>query len=209
MQAQFADTLHKAFAGKKRFEFGFDSRNSFIDNKVVSVQSIKLGVGFNDRVSIGGGLAFLTSVITDKYIIHDNKLDIDTAVTRKLDFAYFCYYVEYTYYKTRHWEFSIPMQFGIGSINYAYTYNGIRTITSKTGCFLYEPEVNAKYRFCRWLGLEADIGYRIVLKNDAFVKRTFNSPLFSFGFFILWDEVALSVFKKNKFVQRKLGPSDW
>ena len=207
-KAQFLDSLHAAFAGKKSFDFGYDSRNSFIDHNRVSVQSLKVGVDFG-KISIGGGLSWLTSKITDQKIIRDNDLNKDTSVQRQLSFSYLCYYVEYTYYKSRRWEFTIPMQVGVGKVGYVYTYKGIKVNADQGYCFVYEPEIDVKFKVFRWIGLEADIGYRLLIKNDPLVKKTFNSPLFSFGTFILWDELALMVFKKNQWVQRKFGPSDW
>ena len=207
-RAQFLDSLHSAFTGKKSFDFGYDSRNSFIDHNRVNVQSLKIGVDFG-KISIGGGLSWLTTKIADQKVIHDNELNKDTSVQRQLSFSYLCYYIEYTYYKSHRWEFSIPMQIGVGKIGYIYNYKGIKTTSDQGYCFVYEPEVDVKFKVFRWIGLEADIGYRLLVKNDPLLKKTFNSPLFSFGAFVLWDELALIVFKKNKWVQRKFGPSDW
>ncbi len=207
-KAQFLDSLHNSFAGKKSFDFGYDSRNAFIDHSLVNVQSLKIGVDFG-KISIGGGLSWLTTNISDKKVVHNKELNKDTTVQTQLSFAYLCYYVEYTYYKSRRWEFSIPMQVGVGKIGYTYNYRGIKTTIDQGYCFVYEPEVDVKFKVFRWIGLEADIGYRFLVKNDPLVKKTFNSPLFSFGTFILWDELALLVFKKNKWIQHKFGPSDW
>lgn len=207
-KAQFLDSLHKAFAGKKNFDFGYDSRNSFIDHNRVNVQSLKVGVDFG-KISVGGGFSWLTTKITDQKVIHDKELNKDTSVQRQLSFSYLCYYVEYVYYKSRRWEFTIPMQIGVGKVGYAYNYKGVNNLAYQGYCFIYEPEVDVKFRVFRWIGLEADIGYRLLIKNDPLVKKTFNSPLFSFGTFVLWDELAVLVFKKNKWVQRKFGPSDW
>ena len=208
-RGQFSDTLHNAFAGKKSFDFGYDSRNAFIDHNLVNVQSLTIGVDFGNKIAIGGGISWLTTNITDKKIIHDKELNKDTSVQRKLYFSYFCYYAQYTYYQSRRWEFNIPMQIGIGKVGYTYTYKGVTTLSDQGYCFVYEPEVDVKFKVFRWIGLEADIGYRILLKNDPLVKRTFNSPLFSFGAFILWDELALIFFPKNNWIQHKFGPSDW
>jgi hypothetical protein len=76
-------------------------------------------------------------------------------------------------------------------------------------CFIYEPEVDVKFKIFRWIGLEADVGYRIFIQKDPLAKKTFNSPLFSFGAFISWDEVFLILFPRNKWVQNKFGPSEW
>jgi len=207
--AQFLDSLHHAFAGKKSIDIGYDSRNAFIDHNLINVQSIKVGVNFGSKLAIGGGYSWLTTKITDNKIIHDNDLNKDVSIQRKLSFSYLCYYMEYTYYKSHRWEFSIPMQFGVGKIGYNYMYKNVKTQQDQGYCFVYEPEIDVKFKIFRWFGAEADVGYRILIKDDPLVKKTFNSPLFSFGIFILWDELALIIFKKNKWVQAKFGPSDW
>ncbi len=207
-KAQLSDSLHAAFSGKKSFDFGYDSRNAFIDHNRIAVQSLKVGVDFG-KIAIGGGLSWLTTKITDTRTIRDNELNKDVTIQRQLAFSYLCYYVEYTYYKSHRWEFSIPIQIGIGNVGYNYTYKGVKKTEDQGFCFVYEPEVDVKFKVFRWIGLEADIGYRVLVKNDPLVKKTFNSPLFSFGLFILWDELALITFKKNKWLQNKFGPSDW
>ncbi len=207
--AQLLDSLHQAFAGKKSIDLGYDSRNAFIDHNLINVQSVKIGVNFGSKLAIGGGYSWLTTKITDDKIIHDNDLNSDVSIQRKLSFSYLCYYMEYTYYKSHRWEFSIPMQIGVGKIGYSYIYKNQKVQQDQGYCFVYEPEIDVKFKVFRWIGLEADVGYRVLIKNDPLVKRTFNSPLFSFGTFILWDELAVAIFKKNKWVQTKFGPSDW
>ena len=209
IEAQFLDTLHRSFAGKKGIDFAYDSRNAFIDHNLINVQSLKIGVNFGGKLAIGGGYSWLTTKIYDPKIILDKEANQDVTVQRQLSFSYVCYYVEYTYYKSKRWEFSVPMQVGVGRLAYAYQYKGIETKEDQSFCFVYEPEVDVKFKLCRWIGLEADVGYRILIKNDPLVTKRFNSPLFSFGTFIQWDEIALLVFKKNKWVQHKFGPSDW
>jgi len=209
--AQFADSLHKAFAGKKSFDFSFDSNNSFIDNNRVSVQSIKVGVEFGKSIAIGGGYAWLNAntPVYNKYVFRDAELKRDTSVSRQLSLNYFCYYVNYIYYKSRRWELSVPLQIGVGKLGYSYWYKGTKQTTDEGYCFLYEPEIDVKFKIFRWLGAEGDIGYRLLFKDNHFIKNTFNSPLFSLGVFFIWNEIALMTFPKNKWVNKKFGPSQW
>lgn len=209
--AQYMDTLRTAFAGKKSLDLGFDSRNSFVDHNRVSIQSIKVGVEFGKKIALGLGYAWLSNStpVIDKHTFYDGDLHKDTCVSRQLSFNYFRFYVNYIYYKSRRWEFSIPLQAGIGKIGFTYDYKGKKRMSDEGFCFLYEPEVNVQFKVLRWLGVEGDLGYRFLFKDNKFIKNTFNSPIISFGVFIVWDEIALMAFPKNKWVQNKYGPSEW
>jgi len=209
--AQLADSLHKTFHGKKSFDIDFDSRNSFIDNRRVSVLCLKLGVEFSKKIAIGVGYAELSpnTPIYNKYSFYDSELKKVTSVNRKLSLRYLCFYANYIYYKSKRWEFSVPLQVGVGKLGYSYAYNGVAKKDDAGYCFLYEPEVNVKFTIFRWLGVEGDVGYRLLFQGNHFIKDTFNSPLFAVGVFIVWNELALMTFPKNAWVQRKFGPSQW
>jgi hypothetical protein len=210
-RAQFVDTLSKAFHGKKSLDFGFDSRNSFIDNRRVGVQCLKMGVDFGKKITIGVGYAWLNTntPVYDKYSFHDSELKKDTFVTRRLSLQYVCGYINYIYYKSKRWEFSVPVQIGVGKLGYNYPYKGSTKRAEAGYCFLYAPEVNVKFTILKWLGAEGDVGYRFLFQDNHFIKNTFNSPLFSVGVFIIWNELALMTFPKNEWVKRKFGPSQW
>ena len=209
--AQYLDTLKTAFTGRKDLDIGFDSRNSFVDHNRMSIQSIKLGIEFGKKISIGIGYAWLNSrtPVFDSYKFYDSDFKKDTFITRRLAFSYLRFYVNYIYYKSRRWEFSFPLQVGIGKLGFKYNYKGADNKSDEGYCFLYEPEIDVKFKIFRWLGAEADIGYRFLFKDDSFFKNTFNSPLISLGVFIVWDELALMALPKNKWVQKNYGPSQW
>ena len=209
--AQFADTLSKAIHGKKSFDVDFDTRNSFIDNRLVSVQCFKIGVESGKKLAMGLGYAWLNTrtPIYNRYSFYDSDIKRDTSVNRQLKLQYLCFYVNYIYYKTKRWELSVPLQFGAGKVTYTYPYKGSNKSDGAGYCFLYEPEVNVKFTILRWLGMEADVGYRLLFHDNHFVKNTFNSPLFAVGIFVIWNELALMTFPKNAWVQKKFGPSQW
>jgi len=210
-KAQYTDTLRKAFMGPRKLDIGFDSRNSFVDNKRVGVYSIKLGVVFGKKIAMGMGYAWLNSrtPVFETYKFYDKELKKDTSVDKRLTFNYVRGYINYIYYKSRRWEFSIPIQFGIGKLGFKYKYDGVEVKNDEGYCLLYEPEVDVKCKVFRWLGVEGDVGYRFLFKGNKVIKNTFNSPLVSVGVFVVWSELALVVFPKNQWVQKKYGPGDW
>jgi len=209
--AQYMDTLRAAFGGKKSLDIGFDSRNSFVNHNRVGVQSVKLGINFGKKICLGTAFAWLNSrtPVFDTHPHYDGDLKKDTFVTRRLTFSYFRFYVNYIYYRSRRWEFSIPLQVGVGKLGFTYNYKGLDHRSDQGFCFLYEPEVDVKFKVFRWFGLEGDVGYRFLFKNNKFISNTFNSPLVSVGVFIVWDELALMVLPKNEKVKKRFGPSQW
>jgi hypothetical protein len=209
--AQYMDTLRTAFSGRKTLDVGIDTRNSFVDHNRIGVQSVKLGVEFGKKISMGLGYAWLnnSTPILDNFKFYDGDLKKDTTISKRLTFNYLRFYVNYIYYKSRRWEFSIPIQAGVGKLGFKYNYKGETKKTDEGFCFLYEPEIDVKFKIFRWLGAEADVGYRFMFQKSSFIKNTFNSPLISLGVFIVWDEIALMAFPKNKWIQNKYGPSEW
>lgn len=163
------------------------------------------------RIAMGIGYAWLngSTPIYNPHTFYDSERKIDTTVNRRLSIQYLCFYFNYIYYKSRRWEFSVPLQIGAGKISYNYQYFGRSRKDDAGYCFLYEPEVNVKFTALRWLGVEADLGYRFLFQQNHFIRNTFNSPLFAFGVFIVWNELALMAFPKNEWVQKKFGPSEW
>ncbi|MFL5753399.1 MAG: hypothetical protein ACJ76F_08330 [Bacteroidia bacterium] len=208
-KAQFMDTLHTAFTGKKTVDFRFEGRWSFVNHDLTTVQSLKMGINFGKKISLGGGYSWLKTDVKDNFVLHDNELKKDTSIFKTLRLHYVCYYADYIFYKSKRWQYSAPMQFGMGSTRFDYTYNGEKVKEAKHFIALYEPGINVKYKIFRWMGLGANVGYRIVLKNNNFLSKKFNSPFYSAGVLIYWNELALAMFPKNRKVQDKLGPSDW
>ncbi|MBS1646998.1 MAG: hypothetical protein JST67_06625 [Bacteroidetes bacterium] len=208
-QTQNADSLLHALNGKKRIDACYNSRNAFINHGLVVMQNVRLGVSFDKKISLGLSYSWLTTKITDTKTFYDDNINNKVSVPRRLSLYYVGLYAEYTYFTSRRWKFSIPMQFGIGKIAYNYTYNHQSFSDNQGYCFVYEPEVDVRFKIWRWVGLEADVGYRIFIQKDPLAKKTFNSPLFSFGVFVSWDEVALLLFPKNAWIQKKFAPSDW
>lgn len=207
--AQFMDTLHTAFTGKKSFDFRFEGRWSFVNHDLTTVQSLKMGVNFGRKISLGGGYSWLKTDVKDNFVLHDDELKRDTVISKTLKLHYVCYYADYIFYKSRRWQYSVPMQFGMGTTSFEYQYNTVKYKENKHFIALYEPGINVKYKIFRWMGVGANVGYRIVLKNNNFLSKKFNSPIYSAGILIYWNELALTAFPKNKKIQDKLGPSDW
>jgi hypothetical protein len=116
---------------------------------------------------------------------------------------YFSTCFEYVYYKTPHWEFSIPVQAGIGNSKYIFTYDHAPYSLDNQLIILYEPMVQTEYYIFPWLGLQVDVGLRLMLKNNNAIGKNFNSPIYAFGMFIAWEELYKTIFP-NRALAKKM-----
>ena len=106
----------------------------------------------------------------------DKIIDGDTAT---LKFNYIAYFVEYVFYKRRRWEFSIPLQIGIGSSRYEYTDQNSSLIQlDRKTVVLYEPAITGHYKITKWFGVGMGAGFRIMLVNNKALDKKFNSPIY-------------------------------
>jgi hypothetical protein len=208
-KGQFMDSLHVALTGSKTFDFRFESRNSFVDQGRVEVQSLKFGVTFGRKLSVGGGYSWLKTKLYDDYKFYDSEIKSDVSLKRRVKLNYICYYVDYIFYKSKRWQYSIPTQFGTGFTQFEYSFRTPEVHKSKYLVFLYEPGVNVKYKIFTWLGLGGSVGYRLVFKNNKYLGKKLNSPLYAGGVIIYWDQLALALFPKNKLAKKWLGPVEW
>lgn len=199
--AQVVDTIQASLQSKAKFTFKFDTRNSFIANSRAEIFGFKAGVEFGKRLRVGGGLnTLISNLYKDKYIANQNGFT-DT-ISEKLSFNYWSYYVEYVYYKTKRWEFSVPLQIGIGDSRYEYIYEGKKTTENKKVVLLYEPSISAQYLIFNWLGLGTDIGIRFMLRNNRAIKENFNSPTYSFKVLIFYSEIYKGLFPHSKLAEK-------
>lgn len=154
--------------------------------------SYKIGVSFGDNFGAGGGFNDLSSHIY-KFDVK-KKGDAVQFLQHQLKLQYMAYYIEYTFYKSKKWEFTIPVQAGIGASYY-------RTINYSTGIesrdklhliIVYEPTMSGTYNIFDWLGVSANVGYRLLLKGSREISQNFNSPIYVFGtrvyYGVLWDK---------------------
>jgi hypothetical protein len=206
--AQYRDTLHNAFVSKKTFDGRYESKNSFSDGDRIEVVSFKLGVTFGKKISIGGGYAFLNTSLSKRTLLPD----VNGSVVYKdnqLKFRYLCYYLDFVFHKSKRWQLSSQVEIGAGLSKFELLNTGQKN--TKPGKFicLYNPAINIKFKIFKWLGLGGTVGYRFMLLNDKSIGKKLNSPLYSFGVLIWWDELALAVFPKSKRAKKWFGESEW
>jgi len=192
VKAQFLDSIQTALERKGRFTFSLDSYSSFIDNNDADISGFLVGVCFDRRFTIGGGYNFLDSYLTRNEVIEGN------VISRQLNFGFLCYYMQYQFKITKHWEIDIPLTIGLGSSSYSYTLQGKEITQDKQFVMPIEPSVEVDYDFNKYWGLYVQVGFRWMLINNTAISADFNSPTYDFGVFICPFEIYAGLFPKTK-----------
>lgn len=200
-QGQVMDSLRAGIGRKSSFTFKMDTRNSFISNRRGEIFGVKLGVEFDKKLRVGGGVHWLTSALTSDRFILTGQGQTDV-VPAYLELAYLAYYIEYVYFKTKRWELSIPFQLGGGYSRYEYDYGGITHSDSKKMIAIYEPGISTQFKIFRWMGVGADVGLRVMLMNNNAIRQNFNSPTYAFKLLVWYDELYKMAFPDTKLAKR-------
>jgi hypothetical protein len=205
--AQLLDSIQKSVRKKPKFDFWLESRNSFVSSRRAEMRGIKVAAAFNKNFYVGGGLNFLKSNDNNlnkfsKNIYVTDSLGMPDTVKAKLQLIYLCYFLEYVFYKTHKWEFSVPVQIGFGGSWYEYEYNGNYKI-QRHPVILYEPALSGEYMIFKWFGVGANLGFRLMLVKNKKIPERFTSPLYTLKTNIYWGELYKLAFPKSKFAKRK------
>lgn len=191
LQAQhFEEELRKAMKSKAKFEFKLDSRNAFISNTGVRVFGFKLGLNYADKLSMGIGYNQLWSQPSNQISYEGTKYKAD------VNYYYFSPYLEYTFYQDNKWEFSIPVQFGLGESWYSFEHSNSNHITSRQYVLSYEPAITVQYKFLQYFGVGAGVGYRLMIVPNSSIDEQFTSPVYIFKFKIFFQEIYQGLKRK-------------
>jgi len=120
----------------------------------------------------------------------------DTFVST-LKLLYISGYAEYIYFYKKHWEISIPIQFGAGFSRYSYKAGDKTYYTDNQFGFIYEATTDIVYKPFSWIGLGAGFGYRLLLFGEMEIIRQFSSPIYSLGIKLYLSPVYRAVFPKK------------
>jgi len=179
----FEEELRLALKEEPKFEFKLDSRNAFISNTGVRVFGFKLGLNFDDKLSFGLGYNQLWSNPKNQLFLEGVNYNAE------VNYYYFSPYVEYTFYRDEKWEFSIPVQFGLGESWYEFERNGNKLSRSRNFVVSYEPAITVQYTFLKYFGLGAGVGYRLMIVPNHSIEEQFTSPVYIFKFKIFFQEI--------------------
>lgn len=169
----FEDRFKTSFHTKPSLDIKFDSRFSFIRNTNVKTFGMKVGLNFNQRFKLGLGLNSMITASATKIA------NVSDTVSVNIDYFYWSPYIEYVYYSSKKWEFSLMTQIGLGEAKYSYLDEiGDRQTVAKTTIFTYEPAMQIDYRVVRWVAIGTGIGYKMELYRKGSVSEPLSSPQF-------------------------------
>lgn len=212
--AQTLDSIRSSFHTRPHLTGGFGTNTSFINGFDSPIFNLYGGLDFNHHIRTGVGLSWLqlspyktgrnnSPFYLDK-IITDVKGRSDT-VHPALSFRYFDVYAEYIFYKSKRWQFSVPLQLGIGNSKYEYRYKGATFTEYKHLVFLYQPAVSGYYRIFPWFGVGLDVGYRFMIINNKYIGGKFNSPVYNAYAIVFWDSLYKMFFPNTKLAKKIKG----
>lgn len=207
-KAQYMDSLHDVFRYKYSIDARIESRNSFINHQIISVNGLRLGIAFQRKLRIGGGISWLNSNVKANFYPKGELGKTDT-LTKFLKFVYLSYYIDFVFYKTQRWQLSVPIQAGTG-VSWFQTQSNYRFKDKdpKYLLLLYEPGITVQFKVFKWIGLGADVAYRFTLKNNKKVGENLNSPTYSLKLLFWLDQLFYDLFPKSSLTKR-FGPAYW
>jgi len=215
-KAQLLDTIREFLKHKYSIDVRLESRNSIIGHELTSINGVRVGLTFKRKLRIGGGLSWLktdgnwwlkTNVTKDFTRIHDDGSS--ETIKKYLKFVYTCYYLDYVFYKTQHWQLSVPIQVGAGFLWFQETKKySFGNNEKKYLLFLYEPGITLQYKVFKWLGAGSDVTYRFALQNRKKTGEQLSSLSLTFKALFWFDYLFYEIFPKNK-LTKKYGPAYW
>lgn len=198
------DTIKQCLKQKPQLFAKLDGRNSFIENSRAKIFGLKFGISYNKRLHFGLGYNQLypPADAFDKNIYFADSRGNLYPVTSHLRMYYVSVHAEYAFYQTKHWELSMPLQFGIGKSYYNYLFLGQKFKSEETLNFIYEPAISIEYKIVKWFGVGADAGFRFMVTSDKHLNKNFTSPIYAFKFMIYYSEIFKSLFPKSKLAKK-------
>ncbi len=204
-KAQVLDSIQASLKHKPRLVGGFATKNTFINGFRSPVFTARAGVDYNNHIRMGLGISWLklgdydpgadnTPFYLDKTVIDPSGV---YTLHPALQFRYINVFLDYVYFKSGKWQFSIPIQFGVGDSRYKYSFKGENVIESRHLIVIYDPAVSGQYKIVKWFGLGLDVGYRIMLMSNKHIGSKFNSPVYDIKALIFWGELYNLVIRKK------------
>lgn len=177
---QLFDPIRKSLKEKPTYDIRLSAHNAFVTNQFAKIKGVKLGLSYNKIFKFGIGYSWMNSKITS---IYDND-----SVNLRLN--YILAYVDYTFYQTKYWDFSLPIQMGIGLLDYN-TNDKVRK--ARSGVAFYEPSMAFDYKFLKYFSAGVGFGYRLAIKNREPITERFTSPIYTIRFKIEFGKMYKDV----------------
>ena len=182
---------------KYKFIFGFDNRNSLIEQNSTSFMGFRAGAEINMRGRIGVGFYF-----TNKGVYAQNQHWTkypDQLFNSKTKFYYFSLFGEYIALRKIRWEISFPSHIGVGWANERYYKLPQTNFFGKDRHIIGLMELSAlvSFRTCRWFGLGLGFGYRLILNKNEVLRNSYNAPISMFRLKFYFNELYFLIKQKS------------
>ena len=180
------DTIKFDLKQKKKLYVSLDFKNTFVSDLSTKMFGLQLGYIFNKRTSlyIGYYAANRASKVVANPTALQGQTDSNT-MYQNYGLNYSNFGIDYIFYNTKRWRFSIPLSIGLGS-GYSYL-SSLKTTfeTTKTYVVPLEFALYGSYKITWWIWFGAGMGSRIMLNN----KSGYNGTFYSIGLQLKTGEI--------------------
>ena len=162
---------------------GHESGNSSFDALSVlrgiptHFSGIKAGVQIGPRWRTGAGYYFSNGAVEIQDRFSDRFPD-DTLLERS---KFYCgtLFGEWIALKRIRWEISLPFHLGFGSGTTAFYRQRTGQYLGENRDFIAFTEFSpiVSFRFCRWMGVGAGLGFRIIFNDNDELQDAYNAPI--------------------------------
>jgi len=186
--------------GDKNWKFllGFDARRSFLKNKPVKINGLRIGLKFRGVHRFGLGIYGLSRDLVF-YDIPVQEPDATDSSRVKFGLSYASIFYERVFFRNPKWEFSLPFLISGGNLVGRYEDTaGVFRQNINTPFSAITAGVQTKYYVFPWLAARISLGYRFLFNTSSELKAAFNAPYYGFGAQILLSELYRSIFRKDE-----------
>lgn len=181
-KAQVFEAFGKTIKNNKpSFFVKLDTRNAFVSNSKVAVTGVLGGLAYGDKkqLKLTAGYSWMPNKFGERFFDANSKLSLRYATVG----------VEYEFYNKGRVSASIPIQFGLGSIQ-KRTYAAAELFSLERKSLLsYEAMMIGNYRILKYFGAGLGIGYRIFLLHNQAFGQQFNSPIYTVKLNVYFQEL--------------------
>jgi hypothetical protein len=184
-KAQVIDSI-KYFMSKSKPKlfFEFNNRGSFVQNRTAAVSAFLVGASYSKRVKFALTGGKVTSKVYKNIITSSGNTSLGI-----LQMWFGGIHFEYSYFKTNHWEISLPISLSLSFSNYSFTDENKTKITDTNPGITYEALTTVIYKPFYLVGFGGGVGYRLSYFDDIYLTKSFTSIIYKVGFKIYIGEL--------------------
>jgi len=216
LKSQLLDSLRVFMQHKYNIDARLESKLSLIDHQLSKVTGFRVGVAFKRKLRLGGGVDWLKTdyskginwlghqPVTREFTNNENEV-----VDKYFKLMYLCFYADFVFHKTKHWQLGVPVQIGTGASWFdsrkGYYFGGEGP---KYFVFLYEPGISVQYKVTKWFGGGVDFCYRFALQPKSASHVRLSSPSYAFKLVFLLDQLFFEILPESQ-ISKDYGPAYW